>query len=331
MEQTQVIMDKITDMMKELRNQQTENVVSQIREDEAKFGKFAKTSKFYGKELCGFMYNPFMVRRFISKQFRELMLQDSKHNVDKGIKRTVSLTDSINYIIEECHKLSYMDDIAHSERSLFWTISDVRKILIDYLDKVQMYIDQAKDRVMKITESDTLKKVKKVKYIKFQNKKYDAHIEFVDVVFDDKNPTGKIIKNLIIDWDIEKNITELKNKINECYSYKEIWHLMEANRKSLIKLPKAYKIIRDYFSGDYKLEKIPENKMFTLSREFLLGYKLSGVYYTLKDEIMFGNKAYHGLTGRDALVLLRKNLEDGKRAHEFYGELKDMYGYAVHK
>ena len=328
-----VTMDKIIDMMTELKNQQTENVVSSFtKEDETKFGKFGKTSKFYGKELCGFMYNPFMVRRFLPKQFRELMIQDSKHNVDKGIKRTVSLMDSVYYIIEECHKLSYMDDIAYQERSLFWTVSDVKRILVDYLDKVQIYIDQAKERAVKITETTDeygiTKKARRVKYIKFQNKKYDAH---VDLSYDNKTSTAKIIKELVVDWDVEKNIAELKNKITECNSYKEIWHLMEINKKSLIKLPKSYRVIHNNLKGDYKLEKISENRMFTLSKEFLLGYKLSGAYYTLKDEIMFGNRTYHGLTGRDALVLLRNNLENGKEAHEFYGELKDMYGYPVHK
>lgn len=328
-----VTMDKIIDMMTELKNQQTKDVVSSFtKEDEAKFGKFGKASKFYGTELCGFMYNPFMVRRFIPKQFRELMHQDSKHNVDKGIKRTVSLMDSVYYIIEECHKLSYMDDIAYQERSLFWKVSDVKKILLDYLDKVQIYIDQAKKRVVKITETTDehgiTKKAKRVKYIKFQNKKYDAHI---DLAYNNETSTAKIIKNVVVNWDVENNLAELKRKIISCHSYKELWHLMETNKKSLIKLPKSYKVIRDSFNGDYNLEKISENKMFTLSKEFLLGYKLSGAYYTLKDEIMFGNKTYHDLTGRDALCLLRNNLENGKEAHEFYGELKDMYGYSVHK
>ena len=278
------------------------------------------------------MYNPFMVRRFLPKQFRELMRQDSKHNIDKGIKRTVSLMDSVYYIIEECHKLSYMDDIAYQERSLFWKVSDVKKILLDYLDKVQIYIDQAKKRAVKITETTDeygiTKKARRVKYIKFQNKKYDAHI---DLAYDNETSTAKIIKNVVVNWDVENNLAELKRKIISCHSYKELWHLMETNKKSLIKLPKSYKVIRDSLNGDYDLEKISENKMFTLSKEFLLGYKLSGAYYTLKDEIMFGKKTYHDLTGRDALVLLRHNLESGQKAHQFYGELKEMYGYPVHK
>lgn len=279
-------------------------------------GLFARTSKFYGQELCGFMYNPFMVARFLPGQFKNLMNSYNK-NVDKGIKQTVSLMESVEFMIEECKRLALMekkDKIAFAERKNFWSVNDAREIFKDYINKIQANIDVAKKEVIELER----KKGKRVTYIKVFGRKYNVKFEL-------KVPEGASVSRVkveaIIDWKYEKVLKTILVELNKCKSYDDLYKLMSFRQKEFINLKSAY---QQRYLGNGRWEVIKKNHINTLSKVFVDGYKRKGAYYTLKDEIMFHEATYCGVTGRDAVALLMKKLNEGFEGYKFYAELKAM-------
>lgn len=291
----------------------TQSIVQNITVDG---GPWAKHSRYYGQELCGFLYNPFMVSRFLPAQFQNLM-DSYNRNVDKGIKQTISLIESVKFMIDECKRLDLMerkDKIAFEERKQFWSVDDARDIFKDYISKIQQNIEQAKEELAKLEH----RKGKNVTYIKLFGKKYD-------VKFEVKVPEGQSTKHaftdVIIDWKYEKVLKTILVELNKCRSYGDLYKLMSFREKELVHLKSAY---HKRYIGNGRWETIKENGINTLSKKFIDGYKRKGAYYTLKDRIMFHNATYCNLTGRDAVALLRSKLDEGFEGYKFYAELKSI-------
>lgn len=279
-------------------------------------GPWAKKSKYYGQELCGFMYNPFMVSRFLPMQFKNLM-NDYDKNVDKGIKQTVSPIESIKFMIEECKRLDLMerkDKIAFEERKQFWSVSDAREIFKDYISKIQANIEKRKSEIVSLEH----RKGNHVTYIKIFGKKYNVKFE---VKVPEGKPTSCAYTEAIIDWKYEKVLKTIIVELGKCKSYGDLYKLMSFREKELIHLKSAYK--RKYL-GNGRWETIQSNSINTLSKVFIDGYKRKGAYYTLKNEIMFHDATYCGVTGRDAVALLRDKLNNKYEGYKFYAELKAM-------
>lgn len=106
---------------------------------EPRFGKYE------GKTICGEVYNPYTVRRWISAQFTRLasMTYDfsgvyvyTKYdNINDAIRRHYTYKYSILYTIKECKKLAKMernDPVAFSERKMFFTEAVIRSVIFDF-------------------------------------------------------------------------------------------------------------------------------------------------------------------------------------------------------
>ena len=103
-------------------------------------GPWAKKSKLYGTEVFGIMYNPYMVRRWLPKQFRKLV-NTFVHNGQKyasiydTLRKTVSSMYMLKFVTEECRILSILekrDVIAYDERSMFFTKDFMKQFVKNY-------------------------------------------------------------------------------------------------------------------------------------------------------------------------------------------------------
>lgn len=281
-------------------------------------GNFALTSKYYGKEICGQMYSPFLVPRFLEKQYKAMMA--NYESIYDAVKGEVTYMDSIYFMIEECHRLSYMDKISFEERKKFWSVADVKKIFKDYFDHLKSFVEQEKSKVI----ARIHKKNRKVDYFKFMGSKYPAEIKYVT----GKRGNGSVYSKatLSVAWDLDKFIDDSLITIDSLKSYGDIYKYMELSRKKLIKLQSRFS--RKYIgNGKYVIKCNPEG--FSHSREFVEGYLKKGAFYTIANMVRFSHAnvyEYKGncrvLTGREAIDYLRSRLDAGDEAYRFHALLK---------
>ena len=105
----------------------------------------ACNSQFYGKTMAdGYVFNPYIHRRFIAAQFRQLIKLYGCYGVTDGFRKSRSWSYAISILCKEVHTLSMLerkDRTAFNERSRFFTIEASAKILSDYAADVAHYID----------------------------------------------------------------------------------------------------------------------------------------------------------------------------------------------
>ena len=108
---------------------------------------FGKNSQFYKQEMSdGHIFNPYIHRRWLPAQFRR-NIRDAGYN---GIHEYVKLHYDWNYVTrflqKECWKLAMLqrrDAEAFRERSAFFKLNDMQRILIEYADVIIATLDQA--------------------------------------------------------------------------------------------------------------------------------------------------------------------------------------------
>ena len=258
---------------------------------------WAKNSQFYGKEICGYAYNPYMIRRFLPAQFLGLM-EKYNNNVHKGITEEYTYMYSIEYTLEEVRKLVMLqqrDQIAFDERSKVFTIIDCRNIFADYIDKVIKNIwDQIDDFVDHNRPGKEFKNgIKGYGFFSWGFVKETIINHKVVKVFNKSEDLKRVIKNL----------ENMENFIMHTYSYKVLYETMKGMK--LIKLPKETK----------------------KSRIFMDCFIKAGAYYTLKQMLMFDDTVeFKGLKGRPAVEKLRWHLNYGNEGYIFYAMLKEVMG-----
>ena len=263
---------------------------------------WAKNSQFYGKEICGYAYNPYMIRRFLPAQFLGLM-EKYNNNVHKGITEEYTYMYSIEYTIEEVRKLMMLqqrDQIAFDERSKVFTIIDCRNIFADYIDKVIKNIwDQIDDFVDHNRPGKEFKNgIKGYGFFSWGTVKETIINHKVVKVFNKSEDLKRVIKNL----------EKMENFIMHTYSYKVLYETMKGMK--LIKLPKETK----------------------KSRIFMDCFIKAGAYYTLKQMLMFDDTVeFKGLKGRPAVEKLRWHLNYGNEGYVFYAMLKEVMGIKTRK
>lgn len=295
------------------------NVTSASRAKQtADGGNFALTSKYYGKEICGQMYSPFLVPRFLEKQYKAMMT--NYESIYDAVKGEVSYMDSIYFMIEECHRLSYMDKISFEERKKFWSVDDVKKIFKDYFDHLKFFVEQEKSKVI----TRIHKKNRKVDYFKFMGTNYPAEIKYVSGKRDNGSVYSKA--TLSVKWDLDKFIDDSLRTIGSLNSYGDIYKYMELSRKKLIKLESQF--VKTY-KGNGKYGIKYNSKGFVLTREFVEGYLKKGAFYTIANMVRFSHAnvyEYKGnnriLNGREAIDYLRSRLDAGDEAYRFHALLK---------
>lgn len=108
---------------------------------------FGKNSRFYGQIMAdGHVFNPYIHRRFIAVQFRDLVKRHGMNNVADAVAREYNWNYAIEQIQKECHKLALLerrDKEAFDERSCFFTLETLVCILNDYVAEVHSVIQKA--------------------------------------------------------------------------------------------------------------------------------------------------------------------------------------------
>ena len=272
--------------------------VSQLNDTEVTDrNHWAENSQFYGKEICGNAYNPYMIRRFLPSQFNHL-INKYNGNVHKAITVEYPYMYSIKYTLEEVRKLAMLqkrDKIAFDERRYVFTLNQCKKIFVEYINDVISHLE---------IESDKFARYNKV------GKKYSLGVKgfgWINAgVVVEKIERHQVVKCIEM-TDEFKNVfnylNDLKEKVSRCWTYKELYRIMSA--KELIKVPAEYK----------------------KSREFMDCFIKAGSYYTLKQQLMFNENLYFkGYNGRGAVIMLRDYLNKGYEGYKIYAMLKEVNG-----
>ena len=269
-----------------------------VKENEDKYktvkdgGPWAVDSKYYGKEICGFIFNPYMIRWHLQKQFEEL-IDEYGINITHAVDCAYTYMYSIEYTLEEVRKLAMLkerDTLAFDERKKLFDLQSCEKIFIDYVRKVIKLIDSKETEAIKKTKEGKqayirLSKLGRLKIGTIQNGRLTRTNEYIKLL--------EKFEDLIIN-------------INNVPTYKELYNLM---RDCIyIKLPKDEK----------------------KSYEFKDCFIKSGAYYSLKQKLMFDESmSFKGKKGRDAVLYLRDQLNDGsKEGYMFYAMYKEALGIA---
>lgn len=259
---------------------------------------WAENSQFYGKEICGYAYNPYMIRRFLPAQFNKLV-DKYNGNVHKAITTEYPYMYSVKYTLEEVRKLVMLqkrDKIAFDERRYVFTLKQCKKIFVEYIDTAIKYLDN---------EANKYAIYNKV------GKEYRCGIKgfgwMTAGVVAEKIENHRVVKYLEKSDELQKvfdYLNNLKEKVERCWDYKELLDIMPT-AKNLIKVPAEYKKSRDFMDCFIK----------------------AGSYYTLKQQLMFNeNVCFKGERGRVAVVKLRGVLERNVPGYVIYAMLKEVNG-----
>lgn len=286
---------------------------------------WAKTSGLYGKEICGYIYNPYLVRRFVPKQYMELVSKYGWSGVNKAIREEWSVNDCVKYMIEECEKLSMLqkrDKIAFDERKKFWSYVDTRTIFIDYLGKVEEFIDK---RIRESLLSYSYPTTIWVQIKGYGSIKVSSNFEL--------NRYGDKIMTYTVDDPILDDVVRAMDKIMEVYIYDADPYAKFATIMKNIKLVRLPHHCREKYEMSYTRGGIPagyKRKVidvpggYKICQEFLDGFKKTGAFYTLKDKLMFEGYEMDDYKGRRAVYELVKLLNDGTPGYVFHAKLRDM-------
>lgn len=108
---------------------------------------FGKNSRFYGQTMAdGHIFNPYIHRRFIASQFRELIRCNGLNGLHDGAVRRYNWKYAIEQVCKEAHKLALLerrDREAFNERSRFFSLNAIANVISDYVTEVNTVIDRA--------------------------------------------------------------------------------------------------------------------------------------------------------------------------------------------
>lgn len=279
-----------------VKNAPNVDVTKLANSDTVDRNHWAENSQFYGKEICGYAYNPYMIRRFLPAQFNQLIGKYGS-NVHRAITKEYSYMYSITYTLEEVRKLAMLekrDKIAFDERKLIFTLPKCKKIFTEYINNVITHIKQ---------ECDTFVRCNKV------GKKFYYSVKgfgwFEAGVIAERIENHKVVKYLEMTDSLKRvfdHLNDMKTRLNRgCYTYKDLHKVMSA--KDLIKVPAET----------------------TKSKDFMDCFIKAGAYYTLKQQLMFDNSVcFKGYNGRGAVIELRRYLERGYEGYKIYAMYKEV-------
>lgn len=257
---------------------------------------WAENSQFYGKEICGYAYNPYMIRRFLPSQFNQL-IEKYDGNVHRAITNEYPYMYSVKYTIEEIRKLAMLekrDKIAFDERKYVFELRKCKNILIKYVEDVLIHLENECNKYV------SYNKVGKVYHCGIKG------FGWVNAgVVAEKIVNHRVVKYLKKSNEFNKvidSLNDLKEKIEKSWSYKDLYNAMPET-KNLIKVPEHYKKSKDFMDCFIK----------------------AGSYYTLKQQLMFDNNInFKGDYGRAAVKKLRCYLERGYEGYKIYAMLKEV-------
>lgn len=258
---------------------------------------WAKNSRYYGTDICGYAYNPYMVRRWITAQFLELM-NNYNLKIEDGIRHEYNYMYSIDYIVKEAKKMAMLekrDPVAFEERKWFWTPKDMAGILNDYVRNIECYVWAQLEKYPEATSINLPGTYKRVSvYPTIEDKIGNKTLYY-------RMPHPDYTRFI-------KTCDTLTENLRMAVTYDDVAQIASTIRK--VKLPGEWNYKSDSWEG------------FKFHKAFIEGFKKSGAYYTLKNLVMFEGFKVNGLTGRYAVKYLEDLLTSGTRAYQFYAILK---------
>lgn len=107
---------------------------------------FARNSRFREKVMAdGYVFNPYIHRRFISAQFRRLINTYGYRGVKEGVAETYNWDYAVDILRKEAHRLANLQKHDHSgyvERSRFFTLECCTQIVAAYAETVGSYLEK---------------------------------------------------------------------------------------------------------------------------------------------------------------------------------------------
>ena len=279
----------------------TKTTYANVTDGVADKNGWAKTSKYYGKEICGYAFNPYMIRFKLQQQFEELMSEAEDLNVHGLIAKKYPYMYSVEYTIEEVRKLAMLkkrSKIAYDERSKTFDLYSCKEILAEYVENAIREVNlRINKEVMKTASGKEIK----------GNLRGYGYFTWGTVC--EKIEKHRIVKYLEYSEELKAvffNLEELEKQILRCWSYKE---LFEAMPSKLIKV----------------------NEKVKKSRAFMNCFIKAGAYYTLKQTLMFDDTVeFKKMHGREAVETLRNYLNrKDVEGYVFYAFLKKAKGLPV--
>lgn len=130
----------------QIRDKQTGALIPVNLNDEAN-ELFGKNSRFYGKVMQdGHVFNPYIHRRFIAAQFRDLVRRFGMNGIQQHAASVYDWKYAIDQVRKECQKLALLerrDKAAFAERSCFFTVSAVADFLSDYVTEICHFLNRS--------------------------------------------------------------------------------------------------------------------------------------------------------------------------------------------
>lgn len=279
--------------------------VAQNYMDATDGGRWAKGSKYYGKEICGFVFNPYMMRWHLQNQFEQLMNRAKRddYNIHGLIQKDYPYMYAVNYTLEEVRKLAMLqkkDRLAFDERKRCFDLDSCKKIFADYVRHV---INEMEKEERELARSNKIGKEVYIYRKKYGRINAGVVVETIENHF--------VVKKIARNMELEAVYAELNRILKQLTErYSGIW-----NYKSL------YDLMRDNVAI-----KVPAKTI--KSRDFMNCFIKSGAYYTLKQTLMFNPEfKFRNLSGRDAVLELRRELNrDSVAGYQFYAMLKEAKG-----
>ena len=110
---------------------------------------FGKNSQFYRQEMSdGHIFNPYIHRRWLPAQFRRNIREAGYNGIHEYVKRSYTWNYVVRFLKQECWKLAMLqrrDRAAFRERSAFFTLHDMQRILAQYADIIMGELDRVVD------------------------------------------------------------------------------------------------------------------------------------------------------------------------------------------
>lgn len=270
--------------------------VTRLNDCDTDRNHWAENSQFYGKEICGYAYNPYMIRRFLPSQFNHL-IEKYNGNVHKAITKEYPYMYSITYTLEEVRKLAMLqkrDKIAFDERRYVFSLVQCKKIFTEYINNVITHLN---DETSKFIMCNKV------------GKEYNCGVKgfgwIKGGVVAEKIENHRVVKYLEKSDEFKKvfdYLNTVKKDIARCHTYKDLYEAMPVAKK-LIKVPAETKKSRDFMDCFIK----------------------AGAYYTLKQQLMFDETVYlKGDRGRTAVQRLRQYLLNGYEGYRIYAMYKEI-------
>mgnify|MGYP004502925557 CR=1 FL=1 len=246
------------------------NAANIVKAEESGLKPYGKKSKYYGLQIDGYVWDPYIDARWLPSQYIGWMKRYSE-NTMKAIRAEVPYMKSVRFTAETVRKMVLLykrDKEAFGIEVHFFGLSVCKEILLDYADTVEAYL---RDYTDKFIEKHNVGSKVVFKNILLGSVSEEIENHKVVKVLDSSSELNLIMEK----------IREFRNDVAKCMSFEE-----------LDKEIQSFKFLTIPASFDRK--KIPE---------FVHAFQKRGAWKTLAYLVRFEG---YGIRNREEKVLYGK-------------------------